>query len=152
MEFQTEAQKECYEKVLPWLKEMFGVFVMVREDAPVVGLMIGSALASIGISPWGNDDSTIAVRAYVVTGVEMTQDLMAYLLHENDRMRFGAFGVDKDDDIFFCHTIVGSTCDKEELKASVMAVVMTADEQDDKIIAKWGGQRAVDRMQQPPAS
>jgi hypothetical protein len=71
---------------------------------------------------------------------------MRYLLQENDRMRFGSFGVDKDDDVFFEHTIVGSTCDKEEIKASVMAVVITADQYDDQIIAKWGGKRALDQM------
>lgn len=75
----------------------------------------------------------------------MNAELMKFLLRENDRMRFGAYGLDEDEDIFFEHTIVGSTCDKEELKASVVAVVMTADDADDKIIAKWGGQRAVDR-------
>ena len=35
--------------------------------------------------------------------------------------------------------------DGNELKASVMAVVMTADRYDDQITSKWGGQRAVDR-------
>ncbi|HOD05119.1 MAG TPA: YbjN domain-containing protein, partial [Anaerolineaceae bacterium] len=91
------------------------------------------------------DDATITTRAYVVTGVELTPDLMHFLLRENDRMRFGAFGVDQDNDIFFEHTIVGSTCDMEELKSSVLAVVYTADQYDDQIIQKWGGQRAVDR-------
>ncbi len=60
-------------------------------------------------------------------------------------MRFGAFGVDQDNDIFFEHTIVGSSCDKDELKASILAVVYTADQYDEQITQKWGGQRAVDR-------
>jgi ATP-dependent Clp protease ATP-binding subunit ClpC len=42
--------------------------------------------------------------------------------------------------------LVGSTCDKDELKAQVMAVVLTADEYDDQIVARWGGQRALDRL------
>jgi hypothetical protein len=60
-------------------------------------------------------------------------------------MRFGAFGLDSDNDVFFEHSIVGSTSDKVELKASVMAVVMTADRYDDQISSRWGGTRAVDR-------
>lgn len=146
MEFQTDAHKEVYEKINPWIKELFGAFVFPREDAPIFSVMVGSALAQVGVSAWGQDDATITTRAYVVTGCELTQELMLFMLKENDKMRFGAFGVDQENDIFFEHTIVGSTSDKEEIKASVMAVILTADEYDDKIIAQWGGQRALDRI------
>jgi len=146
MEFKTEAQKKTYEQVVPWMKELFGEFAMVRQDAPVIGVVVGSAVAQVAVTPWGEDDSSITVRAYVVSGAELTEDLMYFLLKENDTMRFGAFGIDDDKDIFFEHTIVGSTCQKNELKASVLAVVLTADRYDDQIVARWGGQRAVDRM------
>lgn len=146
MEFQTQAQQDCYDKIAPWMKELFGAFMTAREDAPVFTVMVGSALVHVGVSPWGKDDASITTRAYVVMQVEMAQDLMHTLLRANDDYRFGAFGLDKDDDIFFEHTIVGSTSDKEEIKASVMAVVLTADDMDDKIVAKWGGQRALDQM------
>lgn len=146
MEFKTSAQKACYEKIVPWAKELFGEFAQAREDAPVFGVMAGSAMVQVAVLPWGDDDATITARAYVVSGAELTPDLMHYLLRKNDDVRFGAFGVDNDGDIFFEHTIVGSTCDKEELKASVMAVVLTADKYDDEIVARWGGQRALDRM------
>ncbi len=146
MEFQTAAHKEAYEKISPWMKELFGAFVIPRDDAPIIGVMVGSALAQVGVSAWGENDATITARSYVVTGCELNQELMLFLLKENDRMRFGAFGVDQDNDIFFEHSIVGSTSDKDEIKATVMAVILTADEYDDKIIARWGGQRALDRM------
>ncbi len=146
MEFQNEVQKEVYEKIKPWMKEIFGDFVTVNEDAPSFGIMIGSAYAHTGVYPWGKEDATITTRSYVVTGAELTPDLMLFLLMENDRVRFGAYGVDSEKDIFFEHTIVGSTCDREELKSSVKAVIMTADENDDKIVAKWGGQTARDRI------
>lgn len=146
MEFQSDAQKEVYEKIKPWMKEIFGEFASENENAPTFGIMIGSAYAQTGVYPWGKDDATITTRSYVVTGAELTADLMLYLLMENDRVRFGAFGVDAEKDIFFEHTIVGSTCDREELKASVKAVIMTADDSDDRIVAKWGGQTARDRI------
>lgn len=146
MEFRSAAQKACYEKIVPWMKELFGEFVMLRNDAPAMAVVVGSAIAQVGVIPWGNDDATINTRAYVVTGAEATPELMHFLLRETDNMRFGAFGLDSDDDVFFEHAIVGSTCDKPELKASVMAVVVTADQYDDKIVARWGGQRALDRM------
>ena len=145
MEFRSAAQKACYEKIAPWMKELFGEFVMMRNDAPAMAVVIGSAVAQVGVIPWGNDDATINTRAYVVTGADATSELMHFLLRETDNMRFGGFGLDSDDDVFFEHAIVGSSCDKAELKASVMAVVVTADQYDDKIVARWGGQRALDR-------
>jgi hypothetical protein len=145
MEFQSTAQQEVYEKIRPWMKEIFGEFAMEREDSPAFSLMIGSAYALVNVYPWKKDDASITTRSYVVTGVEMTPELMEYLLTENGTLRFGAFGIDSEKDIFFEHTIVGSTCDKEELRASVMAVVMNTDDYDDKIVAKWGGQTARDR-------
>jgi hypothetical protein len=145
MEFVTEAQKACYEKIKPWMKDLFGEFSMAREDAPVFGLIVGSALAQTAVYPWGDDDATICTRAYVVTGAEITPELMDYLLKANANMRFGAFGLDNENDIMFEHTVVGSRADKEEIKASILAVVMTADKYDDEIIARWGGQRALDQ-------
>jgi hypothetical protein len=146
MEFDSDTQKEVYEKIKPWIGEIFGEFAVAHEDGPTFGIMVGSAYTQVGVFPWGKAEATITARSYVVTGAELTPDLMLYLLNENDRTRFGSFGVDPEKDIFFEHTIIGSTCDKEELRASVMAVVMTADEYDDQIVAKWGGQTARDRM------
>ena len=145
MEFRTEPQKACYEKIAPWIREVFGEFVMAHEDRPVFGVRIGSALTIVSVDPWGDDDAVITTRSYVVTDVELTPDLLRFLLEQNDRMRFGAFGIDEDGDVFFEHAIVGSSCDKNELKASTIAVAVTADKYDDEIRSRWGGQRAVDR-------
>jgi len=146
MEFATAAQKACYDKTASWMKELFGELVLMRDDAPTMGVMMGSALATVAVWPWGEDDATITTRAYLVTGAELAPDLMRYLLQKNADMRFGAFGVDKDGDILFEHSIVGSSCDKGELKASVFAVLVSADKYDDEIVARWGGERALDRM------
>lgn len=144
MEFETQAQKACYEKVSRWIKDLFGVGAIYRDDIPVIGIIVGSALAQVGISAWGEIDTTITTRAYLVTEVEITPDLASFLLHENERMRFGAFGLDKEDDIFFEHTIMGSNTNREELKSSIMAVILTADSYDDKIVEQWGGQRMLE--------
>ena len=146
MEFKTAAQKACYDKVVSWMKELFGELVIMRDDAPMMGVMMGSAVAQVAVLPWGDDDATITTRAYLVTGAELTPDLMRYLLQKNAELRFGAFGVDEDGDILFEHSIVGSSCDKGELKASVLAVLVTADKYDDEIVARWGGERMLDRM------
>ena len=146
MEFSTDAQRAIFERILPMLEEVFGDCATLRDDVPGVSVMVGSALAEVGVHPWGSHEAVVNTRAYVVTGAEITPELTHFLLRKNNETLFGAFGLDSDDDIFFEHTIVGSTCDKEELHASVLAVVETADDLDEEIMARWGGQRARDTL------
>jgi len=145
MEFRTEAQRACYQKIARMMRELFGEFAAFSDTNPVIGVAIGSAWAQAAVLPWSDHDAVICTRSYVVRGAELAPDLLLYLLKSNAAMRFGAFGIDDDGDILFQHAIVGSTCDKEELKSSVLAVVGTADRYDDEIIRRWGGQRAIDR-------
>lgn len=144
MEFKTRAQQSCYEKVSRWLKEMFGEMAMASPESRSFMVPLGTSAAFVIVFDWGDDDAVVCVRATVVRKVEITPELMSFLLHENNNMRFGAFGLDSDNDIFFEHSIVGSTCDKEELRASVLAVASTADKYDDKIVSRWGGLRMAD--------
>jgi hypothetical protein len=146
MQFQTSAQEACYHKVARWMQELFGKFPCARQDIPGLGLFMGSALVEVLILPWGEADSVINTRAYVVTEAELTADLMRFLLEQNSNMIFGAFGIDSKGDILFEHSIVGSTCDKKELESSVNAVLEVSDEYDDQLVERWGGKRALDRI------
>lgn len=146
MQFQTSAQEACYHKVALWMQELFGKFPCARQDIPGLGLFMGSALVEVLILPWGEEDAVINTRAYVVTGAELTADLMRFLLEQNSNMIFGAFGIDAKGDILFEHSIVGSTCDKKELESSVNAVLEVSDEYDDQLVERWGGKRALDRI------
>lgn len=147
MEFETEAQQACYENVARWMKELFGEqFTIQRDDTPVIAVTYGSAVSQTGVFPWKESDALVNTRAYVVTGAELTRETLEYLLHRNDDALFGAFGLDDDGDILFEHSLLGSTCTKEDLRVSVMAVLTTADEEDEEIVSRWGGQRAADRL------
>ena len=145
MEFKTPAQQAIYEKVRPLVTELFGEMATARDDRPSFGIQFGSAWVQTWVSAWGDDDATITTRAWLTTGTELTVDLAKFLLNANDDMRFGAFGIDKDGDTFFEHTILGSTATKAELKASIRAVATTSDDSDDDIVARFGGVRMADR-------
>ena len=144
MEFKHSAHERVYRHVGELLRELFGEMAHARAEFPSYVVPMGSTFANVNVFPWGEDDATVNVRAWVVLGAEVTPDLMHFLLRQNDDFRFGAFGLDKDNDIFFEHSIVGSTMDKEELKASVLAVLFTADQVDDEIQRRWGGRKATD--------
>ncbi len=144
MNFANDAHQKSYEKVSDYMKELFGEFARTVPDKPMFAIAMGSALAQVAVLPWRDDESVVSVRAYVVTGAELKPELLKFLLEKNNEMRFGGFGLDSDGDIFFTHSVVASTCEKNELRNSVMAVVSTADELDDEIMARWGGRRALD--------
>ena len=146
MEFKTEAHRACYEKIHQWLKELYGEEgVRPRTDGTMLGIVRGSAYITVLIWPNGEQDAWVTTRSWVVTKVDMVADLAKFLLRKNYDMTLGAFGIDDANDIFFEHTIMGSSCDKNELRASVGAVSYVADQYDDEIVGRWGGQRAADR-------
>jgi hypothetical protein len=144
MDFANKAQEACYKKVAGYMKELFGEMAHADNERPQFLMTMGSAGVSVAVFPWTEDESVVVANSFVVTKVAMKDDLMKFLLESNANMRFGGFGVDKDGDIFFRHSIVGSSCDRNELKALVLAVVSTADDFDDQIKQRWGGERARD--------
>lgn len=148
MKFDTKAQEEIYNRVDGFLQQVFGEMVRKPGDRPVFLLQMGTTVTHIVVAPWSEDDAVVLVRAYVNYGADLTPDLLKFLLNENASMRFGAFGIDDDGDIFFEHSIVGATCDKEEIKASALAVASTADRYDEQIMERWGGVREIDRIKQ----
>ncbi|MDJ0703343.1 MAG: YbjN domain-containing protein [Leptolyngbyaceae cyanobacterium MO_188.B28] len=145
MEFQTLAQQDCYEKITPWIDDLFSGSVVIFDDEPLFIINLGSAVASTKVIPWGDDEALITTRSYVVTDIEITPDLTYFLLRENNGIYFGRFALDPENDIVFEHSLVGSSCDRVELKHSVMTVVRLADTYDDQIVERWGGKRALDR-------
>jgi hypothetical protein len=102
----------------------------------------GSTYVMINIVPWESDRALVRCVAQLVRGVKMDGRLATELLTLNAHLRFGAFGYDPVDNlILFLHSILGGdTLDPAELLATVTDVALIADEYDDKIIAKYGGQ------------
>jgi len=102
----------------------------------------GSSYVLINIVPWGEDRALVRCFAQLVKGVHMTGALATQLLTLNAHLRFGAFAYEPEGQlIVFLHSILGgATLDSEELLATVRDVALIADEYDDRIIAKFGGQ------------
>ncbi|MGH9966990.1 MAG: hypothetical protein ACREBG_04020 [Pyrinomonadaceae bacterium] len=79
----------------------------------------------------------------VVKGAKITPDLMLFLLRQNEKEVFGAFGLDGDNTIMFRYSFVATTCERKEFEISTMAVLTNPGLVSDEIVAKWGGQRAI---------
>jgi hypothetical protein len=115
----------------------------------------GSSYVMISVVPSGPKDkpderALVRVMAQVVSGVRPEAPLMRQLLILNGQLRFGAFAfVPEGNLIMFGHSILGGdTMDVKELVATVHDVALVADEYDDRIVARYGGARMQDVIEE----
>jgi len=146
VQFQSEAQRLAYERVRSFMEQEWGRFGS-HPTQPYFALDRGSARAVVRIDPWHERDAIVRVISWVVTGARTNDPtLLRFLLDCNHTALFGAFGLDPEGDVFFTHSMVGATLDREELVASVESVLEIADQYDDEIQRRWGGMRALDSL------
>ncbi|MBA3538604.1 MAG: YbjN domain-containing protein [Deltaproteobacteria bacterium] len=109
----------------------------------------GSAYVMISVVPWGDNKAMVRCASQLVKGVDVDGPLAKQLLELNAHLRFGAFAWDPGEQtVLFTHTILGgTTLDGEELIATLRDVALIADEYDDKLMKKYGGQRMIDLLE-----
>ncbi len=110
----------------------------------------GSAYVMISVVPWGDNKAMVRCTSQLVKGVDVDGPLAKQLLELNGHLRFGAFAWDPGEHtVLFTHTILGgTTLDPEELNATLRDVALVADEYDDKLMQKYGGQRMIDLLEE----
>jgi hypothetical protein len=121
-----------------------------KVDDSLYVIKQGSAYVMINVVPWGNNRCMVRCTAQLVKGVDVDGPLAKQLLELNSHLRFGAFAMDPvEHTILFTHTILGgTTLDPEELTATLRDVALIADEYDDKLMKKYGGQRMIDLLEE----
>lgn len=149
MEFKTGAHKAVHEKTRDFLHTLFGeVNVKTMDDTFV--LQEGSTFVYTRTFPIGDKKSGVEIFSYVVVDIEVTEELMRYLLTYNLRLMLGAFGLSIGEGakgtVLLSHTVLGDSMDREELYASVTAIARVADDLDDQIVASFGGKTALDKL------
>ena len=119
----------------------------------------GSSYVMISVVPSGAKGKTheralVRVVAQVVAGVKPEPSLFRQLLILNGQLRFGSFAyVPEGSLIMFGHSILGGdSMDPKELIATVHDVALVADEYDDRIVARYGGARMQDVIEEKAMS
>ncbi len=151
LEFLSDVQRRCYDRVAMHLRESFGEGVQVDADAPRFKLWQGSAMAEVRVEPWRGELCRIVVRSVVLSGVKVSSALLALLLEHNDKVDLGAFSMTTEGEIVFHDAVVVHKIDPAALTAVVHTVLTVADTYDDRLREKWGGLRAVDRARRRTA-
>ena len=143
----TAATCELIEKTLsksPAFRKVDERLYVVHQGSTYVTISIVDA------GKEGHEKPVVRVYAQVVTGVRPEASLFRQLLILNGRVRFGAFAyVPEGDVVLFVHSILGGEhMDAKEVVATVTDVALVADAYDDRIVARYGGQRMQDVVEE----
>ena len=145
MHFENDNQAETYKSVKVYLAELFDQDVYNEDESGHFYVRYGSTVLEISVDPYGPEEVMVMVMAYCVQGVEIHEDLALGLLELNHTLPFGAFSL-VGTDIFFSYAVFGRDLKRQNLLNAIAAVANVSDDYDDKIVAKFGGERALDRI------
>ncbi|MEM9292615.1 MAG: YbjN domain-containing protein [Acidobacteriota bacterium] len=145
-------ERETHRRVAEYLNEFFDSPYHDEENGHFY-VRYGSTVLEISVEAHGEEDAAVQLTAYCVQGVELVEELLLGLLELNHQLPFGSFSV-VGNDIYFSYALFGRNLEPRALLAAVEAVATTSDEYDGRIVKKYGGQTALDRMRgkQPPAN
>ncbi len=144
MEFTNAVQKETHERLNEYLPELFEE-PYFDEDKGHFYVSYGSTVIEISNDPYGPDEAVVTIMAYCVQGAEVDDELLTGLLGLNHELSFGAFSI-SGRDVFFSYSLFGRTLERSNLLNAVATVSTVSDDYDDRIVAQYGGQTALQRI------
>jgi hypothetical protein len=135
--FESEGQREAYERLRTPLAELFPD---LRERIHAIGYVyeVDGTTVTSTLAPWG-DDTVVANRCYLAGDVPMSEALLRELASWTESGRFGYFGVDVANNVYFEHQLVGSTATQETLDRSIRQAHATAQARKDDVRTRFGG-------------
>lgn len=121
-----------------------------RVDEGLFVVKQGSSLVMISVHPWNRNRAVVRLVSQLVKGVNMEVPLALELLELNALVRFGAFAyVPAGDVVLFVHTLVDrELTDGDEFIDTIKDFAIIADEYDDRIAARFGGQTMAEILEE----
>jgi type III secretion system-like peptide-binding chaperone len=145
MNFEHRIQEETFRKVEEYLGELFES-PYLDPEAGHFYVRYGTTVLEISVEPFDAEEAVVTIMSYCVQDVEAEEDLMAGLLEFNHQCPIGSFSL-LGNDIFFSHSLFGRNLEPRDLLRAITKVATVADEYDDRIVEKYGGQTALEKIQ-----
>jgi hypothetical protein len=142
---ESPVHRETFDKLKEYLGELFEDPYHDPENDHFY-VRYGTTVLEISVEPYGSEETVVVIMSYCVQDVELEEELLAGLLQLNHEMTCGHFSV-VGNDIFFAHSLFGRNLDPRDLLRAITAVANIADDYDDRIVARYGGQTALERIQ-----
>ncbi len=145
MPFSDKVQEETFDRLREYLGELFEDPYHDPENDHFY-VRYGTTVLEISVDPYDNEEAVVTIMSYCVQDVEIAEDLLLGLLELNHRLNCGSFSL-VETDIFFSYSLFGKNLSPRDLLRGITAVATVADDYDDRIVAKYGGQTALDKIQ-----
>jgi hypothetical protein len=145
MQFEHEIHEETFNRVKEYLAELFDEPYHDPENDHFY-VRYGTTVLEISVEPYGAEEAIVIIMSYCVQDVEIEENLLLGLLELNHGLSCGAFSL-VGNDIFFAHSLFGRSLEPRDLLRAITAVATVADDYDDRIVARYGGQTALERIQ-----
>lgn len=145
MRFEHEIHRDTHLKVEEYLGELFDEPYHDPDNGHFY-VRYGTTVLEISVDPYGPEEAVVTIMSYCVQGVQVVEELLMGLLELNHHLSFGAFSL-VGADIFFSHSLFGMDLEPGHLLRAITAVATIADDYDDKIVERYGGQTALERIQ-----
>ena len=141
----SRAVMETRDKIRRWLTDkLHGVEI---DSEGNLDFRHGSARIRVTVEdlPGDDDDTVVEVVSPVLFDVPKTPELLEWVARSMSKYRFGTFFiVDSDDgnlNLLYRITLLGTYLDLPEFEAAYLFVAITADELDNELQEKFGGER-----------
>ena len=145
MAFENPVHEATFQRLRELLRELFDD-PFHEEENDHFYVRYGSTVLEISVEPYGAEETMVTIMAYCVQGVEVEEQLLLGLLELNHSLVCGSFSL-VGTDIFCSHSLFGRSLDPRDLLRAITAVATVTDDYDDRIVAKYGGQTALERIQ-----
>jgi len=141
-----EVLAETFDKLREYLSDLFEEEPYHDPESNHFYVRYGTTVLEISVDPYGSDEAVVTVMAYCVQDVELEEDLLLGLLELNHQISCGSFSL-VGNDIFFAHSLFGRSLEPRDLLRTITSVATVADDYDDRIVARYGGQTALEKIQ-----
>jgi T3SS (YopN, CesT) and YbjN peptide-binding chaperone 1 len=145
---QPQLQAETLERVGEYLGELFDdTSLFLDPETLHYYAQYGSTILEVSVELYGPEETLVRVTAYCAQDVDVQPDLAVGLLELNHEVSIGAFEL-VGTDVFFSYSLFGRSLNRKNLLGAIAAVATTSDDYDDRIVAKYGGNTALELIRQ----
>lgn len=145
MQFENESHRDAFAKVREYVDELIDEPYLDEESGHFYG-RFGSTVLEISVDPYGPEEIVVKVMAYCVQGARVEESLLEGLLQLNHTLPMGSFSL-VGTDVFFSHSLFGRSLEPRNFLNAIAAVATVADDYDDRIVARYGGETALERIE-----
>lgn len=116
-----------------------------EEDADGdIGYRNGSTVAFVRVSPWFDDHTVVFIFSHLANNVPPSPELFEFVARRSNSFVMGHLGCTELDNgtvrVHMGHTLLGDYLDPQELIDALDGILGSADELDDEIVSRFGGE------------